>query len=489
MFPDPMAPRTVVIIPSLTLDPEILAKISGAHHYEERMLCLLMLLRFPRTQLIFVTSQPVDPIIVDYFLNLLPGVPVNHARKRLVLMSCYDASPVSLTTKVLARPRLVARMKEKMQYPQSAHMTCFNATPLERSLAVALDIPLFACDPDLTAFGSKSGGRRIFREAGIPIPPGFESLRDQGDVINALAELKRMDPNLRRAVVKLDEGFSGEGNAIFDYTDAPQSGSLLHWVEANIVDRLRFAAPAESFEPFMARFGEMSGIVETFIEGKQKTSPSVQCRINPGGKAEVISTHDQVMGGHSGQVFLGCTFPANREYRLEIQEMGARVARLLRGYDVLGRFGVDFISVAGPQGWKHYAIEINLRKGGTTHPFMMLQFLTDGEYDADTGKYLTPTGRARYYFCTDNLENEIYRGLTAEDLIDIAVCNGLHFHGASQEGVVFHLIGALSEFGKLGVVAIGRTPERARKFYEKTVEVLHVESRRHHGYTQNLIPC
>ena len=56
VFPDKLAPRTVVIIPSLSLDSEILAKIKGFLHYEERMLCLLMLLRMPLTKIIYVTS-------------------------------------------------------------------------------------------------------------------------------------------------------------------------------------------------------------------------------------------------------------------------------------------------------------------------------------------------------------------------------------------------------------------------------------------------
>ena len=43
---DRNAPRTVVIVPSLTLDQEVLARISGVHHYEERQLCMLLLLRF-----------------------------------------------------------------------------------------------------------------------------------------------------------------------------------------------------------------------------------------------------------------------------------------------------------------------------------------------------------------------------------------------------------------------------------------------------------
>ena len=48
-----------------------------------------------------------------------------------------------------------------------------------------------------------------------------------------------------------------------------------------------------------------------------------------------------------------------------------------------------------------------------------------------------------------------YKGLTPQDLIDIAMFHGLHFDGAAQKGVMFHMIGALSQFGKMGIVCIG----------------------------------
>jgi hypothetical protein len=38
--------------------------------------------------------------------------------------------------------------------------------------------------------------------------------------------------------------------------------------------------------------------------------------------------------------------------------------------------------------------------------------------------------------------------------------------------VVFHLIGALSEFGKVGVVCAGGTAERAGRLYEEAIAVL-----------------
>src|SRR6185503_20112620 len=179
--------------------------------------CLLMLLRHPRTNVVYVTSQPIAPSVVDYYLHLLPGIPVTHARRRLTLLSCYDSSRETLTEKILSRPRLIEHIRAAIPNDRLAHMTCFNATPFERTLAVRLGIPIYGCDPDLRHLGTKSGSREVMRRAGVAIPPGFEHLRDAHDVARALAELKRLEPSLRRAVVKLNEGFSGEGNATFSY--------------------------------------------------------------------------------------------------------------------------------------------------------------------------------------------------------------------------------------------------------------------------------
>lgn len=475
IFPDRNAPRTILVLPSLSLDEDVLARISGVHHYEERMLCMLLLLRMPHTRMIYLSSTPISEAVIDYYLHLLPGVPAQHARRRLFMISCDDSSPRSLARKLLDRPRTLQRIRDLIPDPASAHMACFNVSEAESALADALDAPIFGCDPALAHWGSKSGSRRIFREAGIPMPDGAEDLRDLGDAAQALAALKGRSPGMRRAVVKLNEGFSGEGNAIFDFAGAPDGPALEGWI-AGRMGALRYEAKGMLPEVYADKFRRMGGIVEEFVEGAEKRSPSSQFRIDPLGTVEIVSTHDQVLGGDSGQIFLGCRFPADGEYRIPVQEMGLRVAEVLAGKGVQGRLGVDFISVRAGDGWRHLAIEVNIRKGGTTHPYLMLEFLTDGRYDEATGQFLTPTGRPCSYFATDNLEAERYRGLTAHDLIDIAAENDLHFHAARQEGVAFHLIGALSEFGKLGVTCIGATQDRADALYKRTVEVLDREA-------------
>ena len=149
--------------------------------------------------------------------------------------------------------------------------------------------------------------------------------------------------------------------------------------------------------------------------------------------------------------------------------VGARLAR----EGVLGRFALDFVTVQDSTGgWSSYAIEINLRKGGTTHPFLTLQFLTDGRYDARTGLFFTPDGREKHLVATDHLESPLLRGLSLDDLFDIVARHGLHFDQARQTGVVFHMISCLSEHGRIGLTAVGDSPAQADATYRLAERIL-----------------
>jgi hypothetical protein len=323
--------------------------------------------------------------------------------------------------------------------------------------------------------GGKSGSRQAFRAAGVPLPDGREDLRDAADLVAALAELKAREPGLARAVVKLNHGFSGEGNAVFSFAGCPEDEAA-RWIAAHLPLNLAIEARDLGWERYVEKLGEQGGIVETWVAGEGLRSPSVQMRITPPGGLEYISTHDQILGGPSGQIFQACTFPADPAYAPDIQALTRRIGEVLAARGVLGRFGVDFVSVPREGGWDHYAIEINLRKGGTTHTFQMLQFLTGGRYEADRAEFVTPAGAPRCYFATDNVTSPVYRRLTAEDLLGIAARRGLGWDPVTQCGVTFGLLGALAECGKLGMVAIDVDREAARRRFRRAVAVLDEEA-------------
>jgi hypothetical protein len=469
--------QTIVVVPSISLESTIRGVRQQA--YEERYLFLLLLLRQPRARLIYVTSQTIHPDIVDYYLDLLPGVISVHAKKRLFLVSPLDGSPSPLSQKLLDRPRLLAYIRTLIMDPHRAHLVPFNTTPLERDLALKLGIPMYGADPKLFHLGTKTGARRIFADAGVPHPLGVEGLLTENDLLDGILGLRTSKPTLQRLVVKLNEGVSGEGNAAVDLTGLPAPGASSE--RAAVAGRLRamhFELADATYEAYMAKLAERGGIVEERISGTDFRSPSAQLRVTPLGGVDELSTHDQLLGGPSGQMYLGCRFPANPEYAPAIMREAAKVGRRLKDEGVLGRFAIDFVAVRNDRReWEVYAIEINLRKGGTTHPFLTLQFLTDGAYDARTGVFTTPRGEPKCFVASDHVESPLYRAFTHEQLFDLVMRHGLHFDQARQKGVVFHMMNALAELGLVGLTAVGNTHEEAETLYARTVATMDAEAR------------
>jgi len=320
----------------------------------------------------------------------------------------------------------------------------------------------------LLPLGTKSGNRKVFAEAGINYPAGFEDLHSEDDVVQALVELRKKRPQLARAVVKLNEGFGGEGNAVFSYP--PESTG-----EDGIREALRnlaWLSGIETYEKFMAKFDTMGGIVEELVVATETRSPSVQMRILPDGSARLVSSHEQVLGGSTGQSYLGCRFPADDDYRSTLLAEAAKVGKVLSMHGVIGRYAIDFLATRDNAGWTVHAIEINLRMGGTTPPYHALEFLTEGELDAQSGLFMAPDGQAKYYKATDNFKSPAYRGLLPEDLFEIIWNRGIGFKHSTGTGVLFYMIGALSQYGKLGMTCIGNSPQEAQHLFDETAKIM-----------------
>lgn len=461
--------ESVVVIPSISIERTTPGSGTVTQALEERALFLLLLLRQPRLRMIYVTSQPVSESIIEYYLGLLPGVIPSHARARLTLVPVGDASGVSLSAKLLARPRLLREIRSLIPNPARSHLIPYNTTPLERDVALSLQIPMYGSDPRLADLGSKTGCRRMFEELGVPCPVGAEDLHTVDDIVAGVQSMRARRASLTQAIVKLNEGVSGAGNASLDLQGLPAPGSPSE--AAEIRERvLRVQPESENLavDVYLAAFEKHGGIVEERITGVALTSPSVQMRALPDGTVELLSTHDQLLGGASGQKYLGCVFPADPGYAAAIAEPAMVIGRHLSRLGVLGRFAVDFVVVQDGSGvWTPYAIELNLRKGGTTHPFLTLQFLTDGTYDGAQGVFLTPSGSRKYLVATDHFEDERLKALTVRELFDIVVRHGLHFDQARRTGVVFHMISCLTECGRVGLTAVGDTPEDAWQIYQE----------------------
>jgi PGM1 C-terminal domain/ATP-grasp domain len=252
-------------------------------------------------------------------------------------------------------------------------------------------------------------------------------------------------------------------------TGAPGERGLIQQRLEHLVPDVDGVSPAA----YLGKLGAHGGVVEERIVGRELRSPSVQFEITPAGAVTLLSTHDQILHGRSGQQFAGCRFPADRTYAPTISGLAQRVAEHLAQKGVIGRLGIDFVVVRGPDNrWRALALEVNLRMGGTTHPYQTLVRLTDGSYDPQTASFTTSLGHPRHYVATDHLEIPQLPTLGHAGLLARTTREDLRFDRDRGHGVVFHMLSSIESLATVGVTAIADAPHRAEQLYAHARTVL-----------------
>ena len=467
-LPESTVPRVMIGLPSYAIDRTIY------EHYgdrvppmENRYLYLLLRAQNPAIRVVYLSSLPVRPEILEGYLALVDPGSRAGVLERARVVSPEDISRRPLAEKLLDRGDLIDELRALIG-DGPALVEPWNVSEVEAALAVALGAPLYGSHPRYRHLATKSNGRRLLREAGVPVPDGCEDVRSVADVARAIAGLQSRRPGLRAVVVKLDDSVAGDGNVVVPLSALPavrESGGAATGETEAALDRL--------LPDWYQRVLTAGGVVEERIEGDDFRSPSAQATITPAGDVEVLATHEQRLGGPNGQVFEGCTFPADGAYAPLLGDYVARVGRRLAAGGAIGRFSVDFVACRGPLGtWQLYGLEINLRKGGTTHPFGVTRLLTGGRYEAATATFWSGSRRPTCYGATDNLVDEGWVGRPASEVRALIDGAGLGFDPSTGTGVVPHLLDCLAVDGRMGYTAIAGTPAEVADLEGRLVTTL-----------------
>jgi hypothetical protein len=470
--------RRIVVVPSRALDRwhEPAAETQA---YEERLLSFLLELRDPHLEITFVSSAPISSATVDYHLSMLSAATRGSAGRRLDLVAVGHGDARPLSERLLERGSVLAQIRRTIPVSRRAWLIPYNSTAAERDVAQALAIPVYGPDPAHQHLGTKSGARALFAQAGVCHPLGAEDVRGVSDAVRAIGRLRDVKPELSQLIVKLDRGVSGEGNGIIDLADLPAPQTV--GVDQLVEGRVRAIVPevaSVGAADFLDKLAAQGGVLEERITGIEIRSPSVQLEITPAGRVEVLATHDQILGGRTGQQYLGCRFPADPAYAVTISVLARRIAERLAAVGVIGRLGIDFVVARQPGRWQPFAIELNLRMGGTTHPQQTLACLTGGAYDAERAIFSTPSGEPRHYVASDHLETPGLGRLGAEGLLAAARGQRLTWDGERGTGAVFHMLGSVGQLARAGVTAIAESAEAADGVYRSVEAALNQAGRR-----------
>ena len=212
------------------------------------------------------------------------------------------------------------------------------------------------------------------------------------------------------------------------------------------------------------------------VAGKDAPAPSGQGVVGTDGRVTVLSTHDQILRGHT---YLGCSFPSASHLAKEIVDSTRAVGEELAARGCLDHYGVDF--VVGGDG-KLWAIEVNLRHCGTTGPFMTLLALTNGTMNAAGDAFITDDGLRRWYVASDNVyvepgvvagaDTSGSVGLLPCDLVDCVKNSGLGWNAHDQTGVVLHMLASASMHNKFGMTAVAESRDAAVAMFARAKEAV-----------------
>jgi hypothetical protein len=462
-------PHVLVALPSFSVGETPLS------HYADRipalehryLLAQLMLPRIESCEMVFISSEAPTQEVLDYYRSLVPPERRAAMHERFRLVEVPDRSARAVAAKLLDRPDLVAELRASFR-GRPVFIEPWNVTADEVRLAELLAAPINGTAPELWPLGFKSAGRRLFKEAGVPVPYGVEDVRSVDEVLESIDRIIAERPDAAGVVIKTDDSVAGDGNQVIRFHGAYSHDAL----------RARLEALPGWYLSDLAH----GGVVEELVTGVAFTSPSVQADIQPNGQPVVLATHEQVLGGDNGQVYVGCRFPADVAYAPLLGRFGEAVGGVLGRRGAIGRFSVDFAAAQRPGGeWDVFALEINLRKGGTTHPYATLRNTAPGRYDVASGEWRTLDGSVRCYESTDNLVDPAWRGRAPGSVIEAVRAAGLQFDPGAQVGVVLHMLSCLAIDGRFGATAIGTSRAHAAELYAATVAAVQTSDADPHG--------
>ena len=324
--------------------------------------------------MVLVVSEAPAPEVLDYYVSLLPPERQATVRRRLHVLEVPDAGAPADRREAPRPPRPDRRACATTSAARTAFIEPWNVTDHEVEVALQLR----RADQRLVARAVAAG----VQERGSPavparpacrVPVGCEDVRTIDDVLAAIAAVRAERPHVAGVV----------------HQARRQRGRRRQRRSSTSARRVSCATALEALPDWYLQDLANGGVVEELITGTRFTSPSVQIDVLPDGERR-RARHPRAGDGRSraGR----CTWAAGSRPTPRTRRELARLRPRMVGERLAarGRRSGGPASTSPPPSvptgtWSVHALEVNLRKGGTTHPYAALRNLVPGRYDDDGG--------------------------------------------------------------------------------------------------------
>jgi len=375
---------------------------------------------------VIVTKSKIDPEYLAY----LESLGWNFEGCRFLTAS---VSPKLSYDSLFYDQKLIAELSALSS--EKYILDTYNLTRSEREFANKIAKNLWGNSEVAEKYGTKSGFRKLARELTMQIPPGFERVYSTNEIIKKCSIL--FNGGAKNVVIKIDEGVSGAGASKI---------SLEEFQKASDKQKCLLA---ESALLKVAQAQENSGVVVEEWVPDILFSPSLQINIDQDKKWQVVSSHDQILGGREGW-YEGCSYPARSISSIEYKTLQKDIKNLTERLIEERFFGFLGLDLIKDKKSHYYWVEANIRKTGTFYPGLA------------TRKIRKRSSSPLYYFSRDftvpSLVNGHFKQLRN-------IFRDLKYSKTTESGVVIFNTGALSAVGRFDILCIGNKRSQARSIY------------------------
>ncbi|XP_065836178.1 IQ domain-containing protein H-like [Oscarella lobularis] len=282
------------------------------------------------------------------------------------------------------------------------------------AVADMLGVPCLSAEPDVARlYSTKSGGRIIFADAKMGVPPSELGIYGEQQVFTSLASLVTNNLHVQRWIFKVDDEFDSRGMAYCDVTkylqcydwavkESQRYGEkwTKKWAQEAANGRIAAELPSilrnhvvilnkrayPTWEKFLAAFvrGDEcrgGGVIEAAPPSHSVTSLTVDFFIDPCRNIRLMSSGDQV---HDSPYHLcAMSVPQASVDPQQLKSITMAVAKSCCNRGIIGYVCVDFVTFIDPltMNQQVWAVDLDVQYSDSLAMCQLFRFVTGGDFD------------------------------------------------------------------------------------------------------------